>query len=110
MRYHAKGAKLCRETKPRKILTTTTALRNEIPNPIAKTGRSAIERWSKFLISLYPEAAQITGRERKNENWVAATRLVPTAGAHMIVAPDRDTPGRSASHWASTTPSAGLRV
>ena len=40
-------------------------------------------------MSLYPDAAKITGIDRKNENSVAACRESPNTMPPMIVAPDR---------------------
>ena len=46
---------------------------------------------------LYPPAANIVGIPTRNENSVAAGRLIPKIIASMIVVPDRDAPGKIAA-------------
>jgi hypothetical protein len=48
----------------------------------------------------------IVGMARKNENSAAAGRSSRSSMAPTIVAPDRDTPGISASTWHAPIPSA----
>ena len=51
-------------------------------------------------------AAAIVGIARKNENSAAARRSSPISMPPTIVAPERDTPGTSASVWQTPTASA----
>ncbi len=48
----------------------------------------------------------MVGIARKNENSAAAGRSSPSSMPPTMVAPDRDTPGTSASVWQTPTPSA----
>ena len=45
-------------------------------------------------------AAVSAGTESMNDSRVTATRSNPRSRPAVIVAPDRDTPGNSARHWA----------
>src|SRR3712207_2485716 len=55
---------------------------------------------------LRPAAAAVTGTLIRNEKRAASSRLRPRKRPHVIVAPERDTPGTSAAAWARPTPKA----
>jgi hypothetical protein len=55
---------------------------------------------------LKPAAAAVTGTLIRNEKRAASSRLKPRNSPHVIVAPERETPGTSAAAWASPTPKA----
>ena len=50
-------------------------------------------------LSSYTPAPVRAGMARKNDSRVAATRVAPWNRPAEIVAPERDTPGTSATHW-----------
>src|SRR5499427_3673646 len=54
--------------------------------------------------SVYMTAASVIGMLRRNENRAAARRVSPNARPAVMVMPERDTPGTSASAWARPTP------
>ena len=64
-------------------------------------GGPPAQRLARLLSRSSRAAAAMTGTARKKENSVAAVRERPRAYPPMIVAPDRETPGKSASIWAS---------
>src|SRR6185369_3315771 len=54
--------------------------------------------------SVYITAASVIGMLRRNENRALASLVNPNARPAVMVMPERDTPGTSASAWARPTP------
>src|SRR5260221_14224022 len=100
IRYQANALKSWLATKRIKAFTARSANTKLTTNPTAKGARSSPERSSRYFTSWEPVAANMIGTARKKENSVATWRERPNIIPPMIVAPDRDVPGRSAEHGA----------
>ena len=68
-------------------------------NPMAISTARSGARWSRTSHSSWANAPTIVGIARKNENSAAAARSSRMTSPPTIVAPERDTPGISASVW-----------
>ena len=104
MRYSPKSAKPCFFVKlfknPMQTSETTNATAAAVSSKRQKSSESDTPLFytkdaKSYILSAL--AANITGIAAKNENSVAAFRLVPSIRAPSIVAPERDVPGTSAS-------------
>ena len=107
MRYQANGAKPERRTncEERPDHQQRRDERHDEPDRDLQRalGRQRAARTSSRSCA---NAAAIVGIARKNENSAAAGRSSPISMPPTIVAPDRETPGTSASIWQSPTPNA----
>ena len=99
MRYQANGTNPTRRTTARNGLTTSAEAMNAMTKPMAISTARSGARWCRTLSRLCAKAAIMVGIARKNENSAAAARSRPTTMPPTIVAPDRETPGTSASTW-----------
>ena len=99
MRYQANGTKPTRRTIARNGSITSAdgdeggdEADRDLPDAV---GAEAVARVEQVV----RERRAIVGMARKKENSAAAARSRPSAIAPTIVAPERDTPGISASAW-----------
>ena len=107
MRYQANGANPRAPHEARNGLTTSSDAMNAITKPTRDLQRPARRRADAALpAGSCANAAAIVGIARKNENSAAAGRSSPISMPPTIVAPDRDTPGISASVWQTPMPNA----
>ena len=77
---------------------TISAEKNDVTNPTAKSGMSDSESVCRLESKSYPVAANMVGIARKKENSTATSLSNPMISPPMIVAPERETPGKSARH------------
>jgi len=89
------------ETKNDTIVASISALHSEFEKTIPDL---------KTLSKSCAAAASIVGIARKKENSAAAVRENPISSPPIIVAPDRDIPGKNARHWNRPTIIAHLKV
>jgi len=96
-----KTPKLCRETyrSSQAIDAYATAKLTAVASSVA--GQPTPEDTAPASVTACSSPAAVSaGTDRKNESRVTATRSRPRSSPADIVAPDRDTPGTSARHWA----------
>ena len=98
MRYQANGANPERLTNSRNgLMTTSDGEEGHDEADRRSRGRASGESWCRTSSRSCANAAAIVGIARKNENSAAAGRSRPMAMPPTIVAPERETPGMSAS-------------
>ncbi len=77
---------------------TISAEKNDVTKPTAKSGMSEGESACRFESKSYPVAANMVGIARKKENSTETLLSNPASSPPMIVAPERETPGKSEKH------------
>ena len=75
------------------------ATKKETRNPRISIGIWEAENPEALFNRSYPVAAAMVGTANKKENSTIASLLIPMSNPPTIVAPDRETPGISASDY-----------